>query len=919
MKNSAQAVRQRIVVMSLLPGLLISILVSSLYLWARFSELDQGLLNKAQNKTGRIATFIASTDLRKHPHDIQTLASLALEDMDVRAVCILNAEGEETIHAGPKLAPLATDKPLPSSLRISTGEYSLRVTTPLITGDAVKGHQITGWLQMEYTYAEVRLAKYRALLLSGLLVVMCLGIGLTLSLRLGRAITSPLSEITETASKIHSGQLNIRLKAQPYSLLHEFEQTINEMLDSLEQAQVEMQKNVDLTTDELRETLETIEIQNVELDLARKEALQASKSKSEFLANMSHEIRTPLNGITGYTNLMLETELKPQQYQYLSTIEKSAQGLMSMLNDILDFSRIEAGKLELENQPFNIREVIEDTLAIMAPDAHRKSLELVSFIYQDTPVEIMGDRQRLTQILTNLVNNAVKFTHFGSVSVRAMLEYEDNDGCLTLKCSVTDTGSGLTTEQHSLLFKAFSQADSSRTRQSGGTGLGLVISKSLVEQMQGEIGLESDLGQGSTFWFTFRTRRVDAKQNVQNRKILPNCENVLLCEAQELTRLSISHQLQSLGCKVQSFSNRGDLQSHLTKQNTNVQDLILLSQEDQPLPQVLDVAETLTSYAPVIILTLAGTPEEYPQSMPEAINTLMKPISRNRLEEMLQIMTSGNERHGAIARSQQTFYKSLNILIVDDNPVNLKLLETILSNMGQQVITATSGYEAVDYCMKQTPDMIFMDVQMPGIDGMETTRQIRALKPQDHRLPIIAVTAHALPEERKQILESGMDDHMTKPVNPRQLVYFITHWTGNKLKLPVKKDTPAENIKQPMAIDSPVDSARSIQLAAGNKELAWEMLEMLLTGLDSDLHTIRESLEQNDQDALLERVHRLHGACRYCGVPQLEEACYRLETRLKQAPDLSGDSILNGIDRLVKAIEQLQFWREQNPGIAVLA
>ena len=919
MKNSAQAVKQRVLVMSLLPGILISLLVSSLYLWARFSELDQGLLDKAQKSTARIATFIANTDLPRHPQDIQTLASLSLEDMDVRAVSILNSEGEETIHAGPRLVPLEINQPLPSSLSIYTSEYSLRVITPIVKGDAIEGHQITGWLQLEYTYAEVRLGKYRALLLSGLLVILCLGIGLALSLRLGRAITSPLTEITETASKILSGQRNIRLKAQPYSLLQEFEQTINEMLDSLEETQAEMQKSVDLTTDELRETLETIEIQNVELDLARKEALQASKSKSEFLANMSHEIRTPLNGITGYTNLMLETELKPQQYQYLSTIEKSAQGLMSMLNDILDFSRIEAGKLELESQPLNIREVIEDTLAIMAPDAHRKSLELVSFVYQDTPVEIMGDRQRLSQILTNLVNNAVKFTHFGSVSVRAMLEYEDNDGSLTLKCSITDTGSGLTAEQHSLLFKAFSQADSSRTRRAGGTGLGLVISKSLVEQMHGEIGLESDLGQGSTFWFTFRTRRVDVKQKNQVRKILPDCETVLLCEPQELTRLSISHQLQSLGCRVQSFSNRGDLQSHLARQNVSDQDLILLSQEDQPLPQVLGFAESLTGYAPVIVLTLAGTSEEYPQSLPKAINTLMKPISRNRLEEMLQVMTSGAERRETTIRSQQIFSKSLNILIVDDNPVNLKLLETILTNMGQTVKTANSGYEAVESCREQTPDLIFMDVQMPGIDGMETTRQIRALRPGDHRLPIIAVTAHALPEERKQILESGMDDYMTKPVNPRQLVYFITHWTDNKLKIPVKKDIPAGNIKQPLSINSPIDSARSIQLAAGNKELAWEMLEMLLTGLDSDLHTIRESLEQNNHDALLERVHRLHGACRYCGVPQLEEACYGLETRLKQTSDLTDDAVKSGIKRLLTAIDQLQSWRELNPGIAVLA
>ena len=250
---------------------------------------------------------------------------------------------------------------------------------------------------------------------------------------------------------------------------------INRMAEALLSAREELQQSIDQATEDVQQNLETIEIQNIELDLARKEALEASRIKSEFLANMSHEIRTPLNGILGFTQLLQKSDLTPRQQDYLGTIEKSADSLLGIINEILDFSKIEAGKLVLDTIPFNLRDLIEDTLTILAPAAHTKQLELVSLVYRDTPLSLVGDPLRLKQVLTNLISNAIKFTNEGTIAVRAMVE-DDNGERAQLRISVQDTGIGLTDQDLRALFQAFSQADNSMSRQPGGTGLGLVIS-----------------------------------------------------------------------------------------------------------------------------------------------------------------------------------------------------------------------------------------------------------------------------------------------------------------------------------------------------------------------------------------------------------------------------------------------------------
>ena len=887
-RKNRYGIRQQVLLIALIPLVVMTLILAGYFVSTRIADNKSALIERGETMSRLLAQASEFGLISEMTHQLSALSQGPIQEADVADVIFINRDKRVLYRSSHfKLTPDL--KPQPSR---QTDDAVWLFTTPVTTqgiivgdspetGSAQVERQLLGWIVVAMSTAPMH-NRENQIITNSLLILLGGLIGtFIIAARFAETLTKPIISLTGVVKRLEEGHLDARVEIQSYAELGSLEKGVNLLAEQVQSSNQILESQVEKATERLRKTLYHLKNQNIALQKARQRADQANMAKDQFLARMSHELRTPLTSILGFTNMLRQTDLSFEQQEHCRIINQTSTMLLSLIDDILDFAKLQSDAIKLERIQFNPEQVIFEALEMQSQSAAAKGLELAYQVDETAYTDVLGDPTRLRQIATNLISNAIKFTDKGQILVTLKTLNESHDQ-KQLQLCVKDTGIGISEEQQTLLFNAFAQADSSITRRFGGSGLGLVIVQKLVQLMRGSIELSSTLQAGTQICCSI-TVKTDHKL-LQTSGVTPQKVELIIFDRHTESLESLSNMARPLVSQVSACATIQDLEKTLSGVQGHSAGLIfgLSANSDIANQQKLKISKIFASFKGYILLltpALAGNTDEFSHLTDNPQLTInSKPLHRETLKKWL-CQTPVNNPQLKTEHSTSRPLTDRVILIAEDNDFNRLLLRKIIESAGGTVFEARDGEQAIKRINEIKPDIVIMDVHMPRMDGIRATRAAREHFPD---LPIIALTADVISSEEHALRQAGVTRIEYKPINDTRLIKLLGMLCG--------KENPKYNEVTPQP-DTPVTNTNLSKYKISKEDLHQE--------LTTQIEGLQQAFKQSNLKSIRDHSHQLIGLAGLFELPELENCSIELNDAAKNGNNRKVWQILSRLQRLI--------------------
>jgi len=885
---------------TLIPVLLVAMLFALFYNIQFNSDLKKQISHSGKAYIHQLLPVSQLAMLHNDNRTLQGLINSSTVNPEIQAIAFYNAKGQLLAYRGGKHSLNKRFRPPEftgdffESKQINpyTINFIAPITLPkfnIYTADNIEGPRspiafqaddILGWISIDIDTKSMQIQRYQMYIVTIFITLLGLLISLSIHYFLSKQIYLPIARLRRSMKQILRNEFETQIKASSKGELGIIEQGCEHLQKQYLNTIKDLNQHIEVATTDLQQSLLLLEEKNIELSLDKKKIEEKIQQKAELIVNMSHEIRTPMNGVIGFTNVLLESNLDSLQLDYVKTIKSSAEDLLAIINDILDYSKIDAGKLQLDCIPLDIRACVDEVLTLIAPTAHRKGIDLVPSTETNVPKTVLGDPLRLKQIITNLASNAVKFTEQGAVVIRTKIDQESNNDYI-ISLAIIDTGIGISESDQKTLFNAFKQADTSITRRYGGSGLGLVISKKLVEHMSGRISLKSEVHKGSTFTVQIKFKKLPTYE-AEKHQIHRFAKIKVICfDDNPLHLENLCNGLNFWGIRCLQVNDLNKLEETFNQNSDYNLAFVAVSKDSE-----LQIREILIKQSIPCVLISKWPIKDY--TALGAQGFLFKPPNMQKLYETIESLLNKVALTQKVNHQELDFLReqlelaSPSLLIAEDNPINRMLLNSMLGNKAN-IETVDDGKKAVAICNSKHFNAILLDLQMPILSGLEAAKLISKKSTLNKDTPIILISANSCDLSNIELKSLGIGLCLQKPINEEELIRHL-------LSVILKKKVA-------------IDWQLCIKKVSGNKVLAREFLDRFVEDLELNRNEFIKLMQDKNISAIEQAAHKLHGACCFCGVPRLQKNVANLEKTAKNTKNIN--ELKDDFNKFIKSLEEV--------------